>query len=175
MSHLYQRLVHGSSRMFMSCCILLVLLVAGCYSPSGGAMPHTGRGFVYISTPLQPLTVTIVDTRTEEPFFLMEIPPGKQLTFDFIEDKGDDPVYRPARMRYEVFTAGTQTGRLRNQMTVPGADSRRIDVTVRKDVEYADLPPGHRMRTDQMIDRPEYWTPEGGPLPGSSKAPLYDN
>ena len=60
-----------------------VLILGGCYSPSGGLMTSTGRAQTYYSTESLPATVTIVDTRTAEPFFTIEIPVGKQLTLDF--------------------------------------------------------------------------------------------
>ncbi|MGA1516980.1 MAG: hypothetical protein ACO396_04330, partial [Phycisphaerales bacterium] len=67
--------------------------IPACYAPDGGFMPATGRGFTYVSTSFKPLTVTLVDVRTEEPFFVMAIPPGQQLTFKFLEGKGDDEVW----------------------------------------------------------------------------------
>ena len=69
--------------------------VAGCYSTSGGYYPHTDGGFTYESTSMQPTTITILnncersaDHPNGTPFFIMEIPPGKQLTFNFEEDGG---------------------------------------------------------------------------------------
>ncbi|MFM1829699.1 MAG: hypothetical protein RLZZ558_39 [Planctomycetota bacterium] len=141
------------------------LILAACYAPDGGFMPGSGRGFVYESTPMRPLTVSVVDTRTEEPFFVMELPAGKQLTFNFLQGGGDDPVYTPDRMVYSVWDNGTQFGHLDNQLTCPPASCRRIDVEIRKGPEWPEPDPAVRLRTDQLADRPPYATPEGGPIP----------
>lgn len=149
--------------------------VAGCHSPKGGAMPASFGSSTYYSTETQPKTISMIDLRTEEVFFEIDIPPGKQLTFDFVSGRGDDPIYTPDLMRYQVFDLGTQTGRLRNAMSVPNAASRRIDVRIRRGVEYAEAPPERPLRTDEVSDRPDWWTPEGGPLPEQNPASLYDN
>ena len=52
------------------------LALAGCYGPRGAIYPYSGSGYTYVSSEMQPVTVTLVDTRTEEPFFKMEIPVG---------------------------------------------------------------------------------------------------
>jgi hypothetical protein len=111
---------------------------AGCYSTSGGYYPHTDGGFTYESTPMQPTTVMVLNScdRTEQhpggvPFFIMEIPPGKQLTFNFEEDGGDHPTERPARMAYSLWDRGTQTGKLENVLSCPPASCRKIEVSYR--------------------------------------------
>jgi len=124
-----------------------VLTLAGCYSPSGGWVKRRNVANTYYSTESLPATVTIVDTRTEEPFFTIEIPVGKQLTMDFKEGKGDDPVLTPDLMVYQVFDLGTKIGKLRNSVTVPNSYSRRIDVDYREP-ETATPPPDQPIRTD---------------------------
>lgn len=130
-----------------------VAVVAGCYSTSGGFLPHTGGGFTYESTSLLPTTVTVLDSchRTEAhpngtPFFIMEIPPGKQLTFNFEEDGGDDPANRPARMMYSVWKKGTQTGSLENVLSCPPASCRRIEVSYRPAPEQARPDEAYRLQ-----------------------------
>jgi len=133
-------------------------------------MPHTGDGFTYISTEQRPVTITLIDTRTEETFFKFEIPAGKQLTLNFLEGKGDDPVERPDRMVYAIFDAGKTTGRLTNQLTCPPASSRRIDYTIRATPEWREEPPEYGDRIDAVKGKPAWWTPQGGELP---KQPKY--
>lgn len=148
--------------------------LAGCYSPDGGMMPSTGRGFTYISTPMRPLSVSVVDTRTQEAFFALDIPPGKQLTFNFIEGGGDDPVYTPNRMVYAIWQSGEQLGNLDNQITAPPYSCCRIDVSIREAPEWPEADPEVRLRTDQMADRPPYYTPAGGKLPDPASRYVYD-
>lgn len=155
--------------------IAAIVALPGCHSPKGGMMPASWGTTTYYSTEFSPKTVTLIDLRTEEEIFVMDIPVGKQLTLDFRSGMGDDPVYTPDLMRYQVFDIGTHIGRLRNSMTVPNAVSRRIDVEIRHGVEYAEAPPEEQLRTDELIDRPDWWTPRGGKLPDDHPAELYDN
>ena len=144
-------------------------LLAGCYRPQGAWMPSTGAAATYFSYEMAPKSIRIVDLRSEEVVFAMDIPPGKQLTFDFVEGEGDDPVYTPDLMRYEVFDQGTQTGKLTNAMSVPRGSDRRIDVLMRQGPEYMSAAPDRTLRTDELADRPEWWTPQGGELPDDPK------
>jgi hypothetical protein len=144
-------------------------ILAGCYRPQGSLMPATGDAYTYFSTELYPKTVRILDTRDGEVVFAMDIPVGKQLTLDFVPGEGDDPTYTPDLMRYEVFDLGTETGKLTNAMSVPNASSRKIEVGLREGPEYAATPPDRALRTDELEDRPDWWTPEGGELPEDQK------
>ena len=156
--------------------LMAVMTLAGCYTPEGGWAPYTGGASTYISTEFRPCTVTVVDARTDEPFFTIEVPPGKQLTLDFKRGRGDDPILTPDLMRYRVFPIGTIGGSLTNALSVPDAASCRVDVDFRPGPEYAPAPPDKLLRTDQLADRPEWWTPQGGPIPDPTPGTsLYDD
>lgn len=146
-----------------------VLTLSACHSPKGGWMPYTGNSTTYYSTRTCPKTVTLVDVRSGEILWQMEIPVGKQLTYDFAPGEGDDPAHTPDLMRWQLFEIGTFAGRLRNSITVPPADCLCMEVEVRPGAEYVAEGPDRRLRTDELIDRPEYWTPVGGPLPEDPK------
>ncbi|MFZ9880072.1 MAG: hypothetical protein ACO3QC_01545 [Phycisphaerales bacterium] len=143
--------------------------LTGCYGPRGATMPFTGNGYTYVSTEMQPVTITVVDTRTETAFFKLDIPAGKQLTLNFLEGKGDDPVERPDRMVYAIWDAGTSTGRLSNQLTCPPESCRRIDYTLRSTPEWREEPAEYRDRVDVVKGKPAWWTPQGGELPKERK------
>ncbi|UCD74388.1 MAG: hypothetical protein JSV91_11425 [Phycisphaerales bacterium] len=145
------------------------LALTACHTEKGGWMPYTGGSTTYISTQTEPKTVILRDVRSGEILWQMEIPPGKQLTLDFVEGGGDDPDVTPDLMRWQLFEPGTKYGRLRNSITVPPADCLSLDMEVRPGPEYIAEGPEQRLRTDEMIDRPEYWTPVGGPLPDDPK------
>jgi hypothetical protein len=153
--------------------VAAALILAGCYSPSGGWVKRRGAAVTYYSVESYPATVTIVDTRTDEPFFTIEIPVGNQLTLDFKEGEGDDPVLTPDLMVYQVFPLGTSIGRLRNSVTVPNEYSRRIDVDYRQPEQTAQSS-DQKLRTDELADRPEWWTPGGGQRPEDRSKTLYD-
>lgn len=153
---------------------VVLMALSGCHSPRGGMMPASFGSTTYYSTETSPKTITLIDLRTGEEVFVMDIPVGKQLTLDFRAGMGDDPVYTPDLMRYQVFDMGTSIGRLRNSITVPSAASRRIDVDIRHGIEYAEQPPEEQLRTDELADRPDWWTPRGGEMPDDHPSELYD-
>jgi hypothetical protein len=151
------------------------LVPVGCFSPHGPIMNYSGAPHTYHSTETRPKTVTITDTRTMEEVWTLEIPPGKQLTFDFVKGEGDDPVMRPDLLRWQVLDLGSTTGRLRNTAPVPSSACRRVDVRFREGPEYQNAPPPQALRIDRQADQPEWWTPDGGPLPPDDPAmTLYD-
>ena len=133
-------------------------------------MPYTGGSHTYYSTETLPKTVRLVDVRTDEVVFSVDVPPGKQLTLDFVEGAGDDPVYSPDLLRYQIFDIGTTIGKLHNSLTIPAASSRRLDMFVRQGPEYVIAAPDRELRTDEIQDRPDWWTPSGGELPDDPKA-----
>jgi hypothetical protein len=116
--------------------------LASCYTPAGGLMTGSNRAYVYISTPTRPTTITIMDTCTNQPFFHYAIPPGKQLTFRFVEGGGDHPQERPDKMIWEVADAPMKYGSLSNQLTCPASWCRRIDVSFRPSPEPIPKNPG---------------------------------
>ena len=124
------------------------ITLGGCYSPSGGIMPFSGGAYTYTSSETQQKTVTLLDLRNGEEIFRVDIPPGKQLVMDFDKDEGDDNVYTPDRMRYEIMDRGEKTGKLSNSMTVPNSASRRIEVSLRNEVEYT---PASAMRPHPLL------------------------
>ncbi|MAC20426.1 MAG: hypothetical protein CMJ23_12275 [Phycisphaerae bacterium] len=141
-------------------------LSTGCYAPDGGFMPSSNATFTYISTTWSPKTVRVIDTRTDEAFFAITLPVGKQLTFKFLEGKGDDPVMTPDRMQWEIWDAPHGSGKLSNQLTCPPSMARRIQVDVRPGPEDPPAIEDYRLRLDESEDRPDYWTPKGGEIPG---------
>jgi hypothetical protein len=166
--------------MLKTLCVLAIGMLGAsaltaCHSPSGGVMPYTGASTTYYSTEMSHKTVSVIDLRSNSTIFSVDIPPGKQLTIDFDSGEGDDPVDTPDLMRYEIMDLGTRIGTLHNSMTVPNAASRRVDVAIHKGPRYAAQPPQRPLRTDELADRPAWWTPEGGPMPEDNRLGMYDH
>jgi hypothetical protein len=151
--------------------------LSACQTTDGGGMFASAKGpSTIVSTETIQKSVSMVDLRSGEVFFAMDVPPGKQLTWQFHKDEGDEPVYTPDLMRFEVKEAGDKSGKLHNAMTVPGAASRRVDIDVRQVVQYQ--PPRDEqasLRADQEADRPEWWTPRGGAMPDDRRHNMYDD
>ncbi len=134
----------------VGCCVAMTL--AGCHLPGGGLLAGTGSSMTYYSTEFRPTTITLVDTRTDEPFFSIEIPVGKQLTLQFHEGTGHDPLASPDLMTYSFFGIGTTVGRLRESLSVPNALSRRLDVSYRDAPERPPPRPGKEVRVEELAD-----------------------
>lgn len=151
-------------------------LLPGCLTPKGGMMPYTGAPDVFFSWEHEPCTVTLIDTRTDEVIFAMDIPPGKQLAVKFLDGEGDDPVYTPDVMLYEVMERGEKFGKLRNSLTVPSADVRRIDVDYRSGSELRPRPADSEYATGVEGENPDYWSSRGGQVPEEKRdINIYDD
>jgi hypothetical protein len=84
----------------------------------------------YPSTSWMPQTVTVVDSRTGEAIWSVDVPVGQQVVIDFNTGGGSDEYY-PDTMRWGFFAAGTGNGKLRNKIAVPPADSRVVEPSLR--------------------------------------------
>lgn len=158
----------------LACMAAATISLNGCYKPGGAFLPYTGAPQTYYSTESSPKSVTLVDVRTNEIIFSIDIPVGQQLTMDFVAGSGDDPVHTPDLMRYQLWPIGTTTGRMRNAMTVPNAWARRVDIDIRDSMEYAPTPPDYKYRADDAGERPDWWTPKGGAYEQDSGLTIYD-
>lgn len=113
-----------------------LLTLTGCYSIGG--MPASRDKFQYESHPLQPATVTVVDTRTGESVWSMDVPVGQKLALRFYDDREprDATPTRTAMMRWQVFDLDEGTGTLNNIVAVPWTSARKINYEIRKGPEY---------------------------------------
>lgn len=116
--------------------VALLPVLTGCGYQSG-SRGFKGSAHTYVSSEHLPATLTLVDTRTGEVVWTMDIPAGKQLVTRFSADAGTDPVDRPDRLEYAVMDAGDRYGRLRSVVSVPNAASRRWELTYRSGPEFA--------------------------------------
>jgi hypothetical protein len=158
--------------------LFMATALAGCkmYEPGGNAFfngPNSAA--TWQSTEEFPKTVTLIDTRSGERLFVMEIPVGKKLVIDFVKDSGDNTVLTPDLMMWEVFSSDVGYGPLSNSMTVPNGWSRRLDVTLRDSSEYSNPITDRPLRIDEINDQPDWWTPEGGSVDASDPSNGYDN
>ncbi|GIK19438.1 MAG: hypothetical protein AMXMBFR77_19380 [Phycisphaerales bacterium] len=95
--------------------------------------------YTYVSEPYMPQTITVVDTRTGEPVFAMDVPVGQQLVINFDDKQVQSEEWMSGVMRWRLMPAGHRYGRLTNRIAVPPPSSRRVDVTLRA---YPEFPPG---------------------------------
>ncbi|MFN9968349.1 MAG: hypothetical protein ACK58T_00490 [Phycisphaerae bacterium] len=110
--------------------------LAGCnvYRPGGSL--RSNDTYTYIADEHYPVTVTLMDTRVNEPVWTADVPVGKQLTVRFHEAQYPDNAAHPDAMRWRFFDKPTRAGELGSVMAVPNKWSRRLDVSIRKSPEY---------------------------------------
>lgn len=113
-----------------ACLGLMSALLTGCHSSQDA--------HVYESTPMLPMTVTVVDSTTGESLWALDVPVNRKLKIRFYDDRKPDEASgnRVAMMRWDLTSTDKSTGKLSNEIAVPLAHSRRIDVTMRDVPEF---------------------------------------
>lgn len=98
---------------------------------AGGPLASKDQ-FTYESTPTMPQSISVVDTRTGETVWAMDIPVGQQLTLLFKNTgkKANELGYDEMEWQLNVIGAPGRT--LGNAMRVPPSYARRLDGTVRE-------------------------------------------
>ena len=125
----------GSTQLIASTLLLAACVTyfsAGCTSYEAGGAEESLDQYTYESTSTFPQSISIVDTRTSDLVWAMDIPVGQQLTIKF-----NDDVKRSNRVGYDEMTWGLNpvggSGRsLSNTMRVPPRSARRIDGALRE-------------------------------------------
>lgn len=110
----------------------------GCFGPytPGGPMASLDQ-FTYVSTEWQPVTVTVIDTRTMDEIWTTDVPVGQKLTVRFYKDKSEGDPDFPDVMRWEFEESNTSVkSMLANQIAMPSRGARRINVTYRDAPQY---------------------------------------
>lgn len=122
-----------------------------------GGSQRSSDEFTYVSTPWEPLTVTLYDRREDMPLWTVDVPVGSKVSIRFYANRETSgAVTRPDIMRWEIFDEDRNRSRLSNAMAVPGAESRLLQVSLRD--ELPEMP-------TELPDRPglndpdKMWTP----------------
>ena len=134
-------------RTFCGLCVAGALFASAC-GPTSPYRPFYDEGgsgasideFTYVSTAHAPKTISIVDTRTDEIVFALDIPVGQQLVVNFDDKSANRDKYMSGTMRWGVMKAGNRFGNKRNRLDVPPARSRRIDMVIREGPEVSTPP-----------------------------------
>lgn len=107
----------------------ILLLTGGCYFAGGPG--YSADRFTYPSHSWAPQTVSLIDTRTDETLWSVDVPVGQQLVVNFIRDRGDNDTMADM-MQWRVMDLGRRFGPLDNRMSVPPYDARLLDVRIRE-------------------------------------------
>jgi len=125
--------------------LLAALALGGCGMWGGGAYRPGGSGYsddtyTYVSEAWAPTNVSLVDTRTGQTLWSVEIPVGQQCVIRFHRGAEPDNEVLPDTMRWQLMTAGRETGDLFSIAPVPPASARRVDVALRRSPEMPTRP-----------------------------------
>lgn len=102
----------------------------------GGNMRSNDR-HVYESTPYEPYTLELMDLRTGEAMWKVDVPVGRKAVIAFYPGRIDDAGSGyPDMMRWEIYDTKQGVNTLRSAIAVPPAHLRRIDVSLRDIPEF---------------------------------------
>ncbi len=155
-------------------------LMSGCIkqlvSNSPGGHMRSTDSFTYISTPFEPLTVTLYDQRDNEPLWTVDVPIGQKVTVRFQANKAKEgTTRRPDIMQWEIYDQTKRRANLTNTMAVPGADSRLLKVALRDGIEY----PDEKLPDVKFDDPNREWVPveprrfRGVPVDNTARSGAY--
>ncbi len=151
-------------------------IVPGCtgyrraYDPGGSGASRDM--FTYWSEPHMPQTVELIDLRTGETLFAVDIPPRQQLVVKFKKNHSEKDAWMPDVMKWDLMPRGNKLGKLDNSMPVPPSFSRRLDVSLREIPEMPDAPRyGGEMPMESPAAEHNDWVTPAAPM---TDAPMTD-
>jgi len=166
-----------TSKITLAALLLGTLFMSGCikqlYTNAPGGKMRSTDSFTYISTPFEPLTVTLYDQRDKEPLWTVDVPIGQKVTVRFLTNRAKEgTTRRPDIMQWEIYDQKKRRANLSNTMAVPEAGSRMLKVAVRDSVEY----PDEKLKDIELQDPNKEWVPveprrfRGVPLDNTAKS-----
>ncbi len=101
---------------------------AGCHYPGGPR--YSADRYTFESTTWQPATVTLIDTRTGEAIWTVDVPVGQQAVVGFSEGTGPNDL-RPDEIVWGLMPLGRRFGTRENRLPCPPASARRVELSYR--------------------------------------------
>lgn len=119
---------------------LTTLALGGCHYEGGPR--YSADRYTYVSRTWSPKTVSLVDTRTGETTWSVDVPVGEQLVVGFSKGTGPNEL-RPDEIVWGLMPGGQRFGTRDNRQPCPPRHARRLDMTLRPAPEMAgDTLPG---------------------------------
>ncbi len=142
--------------------LTLTLSMGGCFyakqmlSKSPGGNMTSDDSYTYVSTPYEPLTITLYDNRDHEPIWTVDVPIGSKVSLKFLKNKAKEgTTRRPDIMQWAIYEDTRRTARYDNSMAVPPAESRMMRVSLRNGPEFPEEKP-----KEQIFPDPDHqWLP----------------
>lgn len=164
---------HPTARLAaVSACLGVIVCAAGCHFPGGPR--YSADRYTIESTTWQPQTATLIDTRTGEPVWSVDIPVGQQLVVGFSRGTGPNEA-RPDEIVWELMPLGKRFGTRNSRMACPPASVRRLDTTLRPTPEPIGTPvpgspfAGEPRAVRQLGNRVVEPIDPGAPAPGQPR------
>lgn len=88
------------------------------------------------STPHQPKTLSLIDIRTGETLWSVDVPVGKELVVKFRENVNKGETMTDV-MEWGILDFNAHSGDLENSIPAPPREARRLDMTLRPHPEQA--------------------------------------
>lgn len=102
--------------------------LTGCFNEGGTG--YSGGTQTIVSRTWTPKTVSLVDTRTGETTWSVDVPVGQQLVYSFSKGTGPNEL-RPDEIVWGVMESGRKFGQRNNRQPCPPSSARRIDLALR--------------------------------------------
>ena len=151
-----------ATAILVSVAMTLILPMGGCFyakrimSKTPGGNMTSDDSYTYISTPYEPLTVTLYDNRDNEPLWTVDVPVGSKVSLKFLKNKAKEgTTRRPDIMQWVIYDIKRRTARYDNTMAVPAAESRMMRVSLRQGPEF----PEEHPEEQQFSDPDHQWLP----------------
>lgn len=137
------------------------VLSTGCHY-EGGPLYSADR-FTYVSREWQPWTVSLIDTRTGESVWSVDVPVGQKLVLGFREGSGPNE-FKPDMMDWGLMPHDRTFGERPNQLPVPPAGARRLEPVLRPTPELPGTPTtGNPFDTTSEVPPPMEQVAPGAP------------
>jgi hypothetical protein len=125
-----------------------VPLLGGCHGESGSFW--SDDRYTFVSRSWQPKTVTLIDTRTGEATWSVDVPVDQQVVVGFSKGTGPND-YKPDEIVWEIMPADRKAGTRDSRMPCPGPSARRLEMTLRPAPEMPGTPlPGSSFDADRQ-------------------------
>lgn len=99
--------------------------LAGCQTEGG--IGYSADAYTYVSRTWEPKTISVIDTRTGETIWTLELPVGKQLNLKFVSGSGPNEYY-PDEIHWKVVEAGRKgLSDNSSRLPCPPRDARRLE------------------------------------------------
>jgi len=132
----------------------LLVPAVGCYYEGGPG--YSADRHAYVSRTWSPKTVTLVDVRSGEAVWSVDVPVDRKLVLGFRPGaNSENDVDNPDLMIWDLMGPNENFGTLNNQLPVPPTHARLIDMSLRPVPEYASaaLPERRPEPSSEVIDR----------------------